>query len=284
MPNLASTARRHDALVDSTTKVTPTSVNAFFPTGSRRLRILGFTLVELLVVIAIIALLATLVLAAMPGARERVRRNVCRNNLRQVALAVNLYGGDHQDWVPPGQVTIPGRAIYVPLISTNTQQALLRYAPQSNVLDCPNVHSFLVRSNDWRWPLDRRHQQIGYLYLAGRPETPWEITGAPVTQKWTSPERLSDDPALVALADLTYVSPYTERLVVAHGATGPKVVPRDSKFGLATEGAALARRVIAGANVARLDGSAEWHAAAALKWYRGAKESVRDNETCVVTW
>jgi prepilin-type N-terminal cleavage/methylation domain-containing protein len=48
---------------------------------------LGLTLVELLVVIAIIGLLVALLLPAMNGARESSRKNVCNNNLRQIAIA-----------------------------------------------------------------------------------------------------------------------------------------------------------------------------------------------------
>ncbi|MEM8945280.1 MAG: DUF1559 domain-containing protein [Planctomycetota bacterium] len=48
----------------------------------------GFTLVELLVVIAIIGVLISLLLPAVQAAREAARRSQCRNNLRQIALAM----------------------------------------------------------------------------------------------------------------------------------------------------------------------------------------------------
>ena len=51
----------------------------------------GFTLIELLVVIAIIAVLISLLLPAVQAAREAARRSQCRNNLKQLGLALWNY-------------------------------------------------------------------------------------------------------------------------------------------------------------------------------------------------
>lgn len=60
----------------------------------------GFTLIELLVVIAVIAILASLLLSVLASAKAKARKIQCVNNLRQVAITMDLYLQNSSDRLP----------------------------------------------------------------------------------------------------------------------------------------------------------------------------------------
>ena len=71
-----------------------------------------FTLIELLVVIAIIAILASMLLPALQGAKERARTVVCMSNMKQAFLGLTLYAEDNDGEFPHFGDRIPGTTMY----------------------------------------------------------------------------------------------------------------------------------------------------------------------------
>lgn len=86
----------------------------------------GFTLIELLVVIAIIATLVAILLPAVQQAREAARRSTCKNNLKQIGLAVHNY---HSTF---NCLPIGGQSLYT---RANWRAPLLPYLEEMAVAD-----------------------------------------------------------------------------------------------------------------------------------------------------
>jgi prepilin-type N-terminal cleavage/methylation domain-containing protein len=70
----------------------------------------AFTLIELLVVIAVIAVLMAILLPALNRAREQGKRAACLNNVKQMALAWNVYADDNDGRIVNANTSVDGNA------------------------------------------------------------------------------------------------------------------------------------------------------------------------------
>jgi len=140
--------------------------NSVKQVSQRRQR--GFTLIELLVVIAIIAILIALLLPAVQQAREAARRTQCKNNLKQIGLAMHNYA-DVYNMFPVGACGRPGTSFGID-ISIGAFASILPF------IDGANLKGLYVDEITWESQAPAVASTIVPAYLCP------SSTGAPVDQ------------------------------------------------------------------------------------------------------
>ena len=137
---------------------------AFRVVSPRRSRHLGttrpqaFSLVEILVVVSIIAVLAGMLMAAIPMITRSARSSVCSSNLRQISLAALSYSGDNQGGMVPNYGTNPDGTnspsytdFLYPYIEMNSGT---ENKQKKNVFVCPSGRAMKTSAEggwDWLW-------------------------------------------------------------------------------------------------------------------------------------
>jgi prepilin-type N-terminal cleavage/methylation domain-containing protein len=106
--------------------------------GERRAR--GFTLLELGIVVLIIAILTAIIIPVVATMRARAQRAKCANNLRNLAVAGNLYIQQHGSWpqIPPASASGPNEEFAAAWIA-----ALAPFNAERETWICPTIQNLM---------------------------------------------------------------------------------------------------------------------------------------------
>lgn len=109
----------------------------------------GFTLIELLVVIAIIGILATIVLVSLNSARQKARDTRRIGDLRQIALAIEMYYDDNTSTGYPGGSEATGCDDWATMVTAIQGGGYMTAVPTDPINSGTNVYTYESNTTDY---------------------------------------------------------------------------------------------------------------------------------------
>ncbi len=238
-------------------------LNPRFPPTQFRARI-GFTLIELLVVIAIIAILAALILPALAQAKEKARRAQDTSNMRQHALALNMYANENRDYYPRHDPA--GSALWD--LPNQTADRLVDYGLKRTLFYCPGLESAVKDADSWwnfgdyrvtayQWLIRRNDAQKPGPLNAPRPQPPVGAYLTKSTQTYSNGVSFSESEIVTDVVISEGTAPNLKYRNVT--TSNPQIIVN----GFNTSH--MAKHIPAGGNILFQDGHASWRKYSAMQ-------------------
>jgi prepilin-type processing-associated H-X9-DG protein len=227
------------------------------PAALRQMR--AFSLLELLVVIGIIAMLISLLLPALHGAREQAKMIVCRNNLRTIGQAATNYVATNKGAYPAGPL-VAGTNMLTN-VSEFTTSELMRAGVAREQFFCPFWREHEPEPIDRLWNSDvyaLYFHVTGYCFFFGRTRQELVLMTPPKLWKFraSEPTRNPDDTELASDVTLSYFQSWPTRRFYDLSYTFSYGYDKGKEFNLTT--AHLRDLQPQGGNVLFMDGHVEW--------------------------
>lgn len=224
----------------------------------------AFTLIELLVVIAIIAILAALLLPALARSKEKAKITQCKSNEHQLSLAIMMYAGDNQDYLPNClNANNQPLGVWVWDMSAYAITNLQNYAARQDMFYCPNEYYLYNSATPNAWQAFTGSQTApepyivtGYIWLLPNSRAVDALSNSVPSESWGAVLKTTTprDGYNVATTEII-----TDATIFLNGLGGKTYVNIAAAGGTTVRTAHLnTQSSPAGGNIGFLDGHIEW--------------------------